>query len=443
MEIFLQKTTNDCSYAIIKTFYKFYYNKNINPNLLPDINNELGLSLSKFEKLCNKFNLYASCYEYSIPEIKNQIIKCPFVIVGKEEEDSENNHYYIVTLKTKKVLKLNDLNGISKVYTYDDFQKIYSNILIKITPKKNNYKELLISGILENIDLYKLLFPNIKKICFTVILILLYCVSNFYILFYFFILFNKLFDSPLVILTGFVMIIFNSLFYFGYKWLISIIEKNITKNIMKNFYYNVFYKKTLKKEKLSKINFIKYKDKYQFIAKYIVQVPFYFCYVLFINIIFLSILFIYKMYIIILLWFLILIISNILVYIINKYYIKYTKKYDKQKINSFKYFDSLNNQNISKNIANEYFVKLNNIEKDSNDLLFNLQTTHNVNETIIKTLFNILFISIITIVFFIGNISTFKIIIILLMYSYSYYSFKTINKIIEMQKIYNVIKKEK
>ena len=245
----MQVASNDCAIALFKTIYYYIYKKEIKKNKIPKITNVNGLSIEELEKLCAKNKIHLETSKYILNDFKIIKLSTPFAIILK---NFDIFHYYMVIYKGKKGITLDNFNGESKFYTYEDIQNKFTGICINFKKRNRINKNLLINGIFEKINVFNLYFTELKIISLSILLLILYLASSISLSFYFIVLFKELsinYQSFIIIIIFFILTIFNFLFNFGYRWIKSFLFIKIKNKLKKVSFFMFITKKYLKEKK--------------------------------------------------------------------------------------------------------------------------------------------------------------------------------------------------
>lgn len=135
MDITYQNHENHCGVCVINSLVRYYYgNSNFN-QILTDANvTDKGLSIFEFESLSFKYGILAEAYEANINELKHLDIKDYFVIVIY----NNNNNHFAIAKKVNKGIKIFDSARGEYILNYQQLNKVFANIIIKLNKVKLN-----------------------------------------------------------------------------------------------------------------------------------------------------------------------------------------------------------------------------------------------------------------------------------------------------------------
>ena len=135
MDITYQNHENHCGVCVVNSLVKYYYgNSNFN-QILTDANvTDKGLSIFEFESLSFKYGILAETYEINVNELEHLDIKDYFVIVIY----NNNNSHFVIAKKINKGIKIFDSAKGEYILDYQQLNKVFANIIIKLDKTKLN-----------------------------------------------------------------------------------------------------------------------------------------------------------------------------------------------------------------------------------------------------------------------------------------------------------------
>lgn len=161
MKITNQDSPNECGVCVINSLINYFYHRNNKNELLNNVTiGPNGMNVFEFESLCFKYHLTPESYEITTNELKELDINEYFVILLT----SNNINHYVIARKNKdnKLTIYDSTKGIYEL-SYDDLEKQFLNIMIKIH-KSKDFKKFNLS------EKYNLSSLNVKYILVNVFL---------------------------------------------------------------------------------------------------------------------------------------------------------------------------------------------------------------------------------------------------------------------------------
>lgn len=135
IEITKQINNNECGVCVINTLLKHFYNQDIKNKLLDEANiTEKGLNIIDFENLCDKYGIGCESFQVSNDELANLNEKKIMVTLINKN----GMLHYTIIKKHKNFIELFDSMDGNYKMLIDDFNNIFSGILIFIKKNKNN-----------------------------------------------------------------------------------------------------------------------------------------------------------------------------------------------------------------------------------------------------------------------------------------------------------------
>lgn len=245
MKLCKQTNNFECGVCVLKSIYEYLYKKEIEKETIIEnyfLSNN-GMSIYDFEILGSKININFDSYNVSFEELKK--IKYTDYFVTCIKNDNNDEHFIICKKRQNHLVVYDSFLGIKKM-SFDEFEKIYNNILI-VFEKKNFKNDLNISNDITKIKFFDL--PN--EYLFMILLIFLDTLTF---------VFAFIGSGFLKVFINFVSQNFysNLVFLVIYFALIYILEASINyvQNILKNkkieelskrniiFYMNILSKKS-------------------------------------------------------------------------------------------------------------------------------------------------------------------------------------------------------
>ncbi|MGL4183622.1 MAG: Mbov_0121 family peptidase domain-containing ABC transporter [Metamycoplasmataceae bacterium] len=252
MKIRLQNDSFDCGLVIIQTMYKYFYNIWLDINSLKQevFYKEHGISIEELRIHSKKYDMQIQAYEGNFESFKEIKKSEPFVCLIKKQN---YKHFVIVNKIIKnKIIILDPAEG-KKVFTYNEFEKIYDEVVIffnKTIFKKENISRDMFEGLSS--------WPIIISIAVSLFIIILSFISTFY----FKIILDNIIPLQqrsllLYITISFIFIFFlKTIINYLKKILIKKIEINILEKYIDQYYYVLFSAPYLSINKITKSSLI-------------------------------------------------------------------------------------------------------------------------------------------------------------------------------------------
>ncbi len=446
MKVYNQIQENDCSLSILKTFYYYYYQKDIQNKYLEKYEDNLiteGMSIEDLEIIARKHFLIVHTYSLSLTKYSKLQIRTPHVIMVKT---NGLNHYGIVKYKNSKGITINDLNNHEKFFLWKQIN--WTGVVLEIIPKLKIIEKGIIraKGIFKNIDFTLIYHKNIKLVLLIILLITLYIFlsvsSSFYAYF--------LFSSDLIpkttealVIIGIFILLFSAKVVFEYIYLnlINIFKLEIDKHAKKTFFYHSFYKKWIKKQKINKNNYLSTKNDYEKVSNYFSTFIFEWTFIILSLILFISALLIIHLYILILIYFTISIIYLFVTSLLStKINVDISNFYntDRKIINENL---SIANQKVNKSEIYKIIMIMNDNENKIQKKLLILNKTSLLMRILKISFSSILFFSTVTYLFWINSENIGSIIVLILLLSFFVQSIDRFFRVwIEKKNIEGIIK---
>jgi ATP-binding cassette subfamily B protein len=217
-----QQDIKDCGVCCLLSIIK-YYNGNVPLERLREMTNTTKLGTNAFNiiKTAEELNFNAKGVSSKLEDINNSLLPAIAHVVI----DNKYKHYVVIYKidYKKKILLIMDPNVGIKKYTFDEFNNIWTNVLILLIP---NSKIPIINPKTSTTDFFVSLIKPYKKTFISIILLsFIYMIFNIFISFYFkFIIDNVLLynsKNNLYVIT--LLCIFATL----YKIIISYFRNNL------------------------------------------------------------------------------------------------------------------------------------------------------------------------------------------------------------------------
>lgn len=135
MDITYQNHENHCGICVINSLVRYYYGDSNFNQILTDANvSDKGLNIFEFESLSFKYGILAEAYEANINELEHLDIKDYFVILIY----NNNNNHFVIAKKVNKGIKIFDSARGEYILDYQQLNKVFANIIIKLNKVKLN-----------------------------------------------------------------------------------------------------------------------------------------------------------------------------------------------------------------------------------------------------------------------------------------------------------------
>jgi ATP-binding cassette subfamily B protein len=258
-----QEDIKDCGACCLLSIIK-YYGGNIPLERLKEMTKttRLGTTAFNITLAAKEMNFTTKGIKCDINDIKNTILPCIAHVVI----DNKYKHYVVIYKvdQKKRMLIIGDPNKGIKKYSFDEFEKIWSKVLILLFP--NNKIPIINPKASLSKFLFNLIKPYKKVLLNIIILSFLYMVFNIIISFYFqFIVDSVLISNSknnlyVISLIIFILIIFKTISNYSRNNLLIYVNEKIDFYIIRDCFrhiislpYNYFKNKTTG-EIVSRIN---------------------------------------------------------------------------------------------------------------------------------------------------------------------------------------------
>lgn len=249
MEIKLQKDALDCGVVVIQTLHKYYYDNWVPINKLKEkVNYGVGgLNILELSSLGDNYGLLLESFEGDFDSLINLKILEP--LISLINQDGIYHYIIISKIKDKKIIYYDPVFG-KKSETFEEFKKIFQNIII-ITSKTSyqlNYKK-------QNDRLF---YTDVKTTIIVIILSLITLGLSFLSTFYLKIILDSVIPHAMLnglnyITLAFIFIAFIKTTTICFKSLIvRKIENKISYSYLDSYFNKLYFCNIEKLEKISK-----------------------------------------------------------------------------------------------------------------------------------------------------------------------------------------------